>query len=223
MVAPMRLALGKLWPATGGDDGRLVRALRDGDEDAFVELVDRLGPAMLRVARAYVPTRAIAEEVVQESWLAVVASLDRFERRSSLKTWIFRIVANKALTRAEREGRTIPFSALAGEDGEPAVDPARFTDEGGGRGHWVAPPPSLDRMPEERLLAREARALVAAAIEALPPAQRLVITLRDVEGLSAEEACTVLELTEGNQRVLLHRARSRVRAALEGYLAEEGA
>ena len=219
----MRLTLGKIRPARQtASEARLLQALRDRDEEAFVELVDRLGPSMLRVARAYVPTRAVAEEVVQEAWLAVLTGLDRFEGRSSLRTWIFQIVANKAKTRAVREGRTLPFSSLGGDD-EPAVDPARFTDEGGGKGAWIAPPRSLDGIPEERLLAREARDAVAAAITSLPPAQRALIALRDVEGMRAEEACAVLEVSEGNQRVLLHRARSKVRAALEGYLEETAA
>jgi RNA polymerase sigma-70 factor (ECF subfamily) len=215
----VRLPLRKLRPTTpAAEEARLLRALREGDEDAFSELVDRLGPPMLRFARAYAPSRAVAEEVVQEAWVAVLTNLDRFEGRSSLKTWIFRIVANKAKTRAQREGRSVPFSSLGGGGDEPAVDPDRFTDEPGGKGHWTAPPRGLDAVPEERLLAREARERIAAAIAALPPAQRLVISLRDVEGLSAEEACDVLELTEGNQRVLLHRARSRVRAEFEAYV-----
>jgi len=218
----VRLTLGKIRPARQtASEARLLQALRDRDEEAFVELVDRLGPSMLRVARAYVPTRAVAEEVVQEAWLAVLTGLDRFEGRSSLRTWIFQIVATKAKTRAVREGRTLAFSSLGGD--EPAVDSARFTDEGGGKGAWIAPPRSLDAVPEERLLAREAREAVAAAIASLPPAQRAVIALRDVEGMRAEEACAVLEVSEGNQRVLLHRARSKVRAALEGYLEETAA
>jgi RNA polymerase sigma-70 factor, ECF subfamily len=219
----LRLPLAKLWPARpAAGEAALVRSLRDGDEAAFAQLVDRLGPSMLRVAAAYAPSRAVAEEVVQEAWLAVLTGLDRFEERSSLKTWIFHIVANKAKTRAQREGRTIPFSSLGGDDeGGASVDPDRFTDEGGGKGHWVTPPQSLDRVPEDRLLASETRERIAAAIAALPAAQRAVISLRDVEGLSAEEACTVLELTEGNQRVLLHRARSKVRAELEAYLGGE--
>jgi RNA polymerase sigma-70 factor (ECF subfamily) len=195
-----------------------VRSLRDGDEAAFAGLVDRLGPPMLRLANVYVANRPVAEEVVQETWLAVVAGLDSFEERSSLKTWIFRILANKAKTRAEREGRTVPFSSF-GDDDEPAVDADRFVDTGvPGRGPWATPPMSVDRIPEERLLAREARERIVAAIVTLPPAQRAVITLRDVDGLDAEEACDVLGLSEGNQRVLLHRARSKVRAEFERYV-----
>jgi RNA polymerase sigma-70 factor (ECF subfamily) len=221
----VRVPLAKLWPARPpAGEVALLRSLREGDERAFAELVDRLGPSMLRVAGVYVSSRAVAEEVVQEAWLAVLTGLERFEGRSSLKTWIFHIVANKARTRAQREGRTVPFSSLGGDGGGgPSVDPERFTDEGGGKGHWVAPPQSLERVPEERLLVRETRERIAAAIAELPAAQRAVISLRDVEGLSAEEACGVLDVSEGNQRVLLHRARSKVRAALESYIAESAA
>src|SRR5262249_51848255 len=159
-----------------------------------------LGPSMLRLATMFVSSRAVAEEVVQESWLAVLTGIDRFEERSSLKTWVFRILANKAKTRAEHEGRTIPFSSLGGDDA-PAVGPDRFAPTGApGRGPWASPPRALDRVPEDRLLAREARERIVAAIKALPPAQRAVITLRDVDGLTAEEACDVLGLSEGNQR-----------------------
>jgi len=210
-------------PAPDSDAG-LVRALREGDEAAFAELVDRYSPSMLRLAMMYVSSRAVAEEVVQEAWLAVLTGIDRFEERSSLKTWTFRILTNKAKTRAEREGRTVPFSSLGDPDpDEPAVDADRFADTGvPGRGPWATPPRALDRVPEERLLAREAQERIVAAIVALPPAQRAVITLRDVDGLSSEETCDVLGLTEGNQRVLLHRARSKVRAEFERYI-EEGA
>jgi RNA polymerase sigma-70 factor (ECF subfamily) len=168
----------------------------------------------------FVSSRDVAEEVVAETWLAVYTGLERFEGRSSLKTWLFRILTNKAKTRGQRESRTVPFWARAAEGavGEPAVDFDGFlgpdTRHPGG---WAAPPRGV---PEERLLAREARERIEAAIEALPPNQRAVITLRDVEGLSAEEACNVLGLSQTNQRVLLHRARSKVRAAFEQYLEE---
>lgn len=168
----------------------------------------------------YVPTRAVAEEVVQETWLAVLTGLERFEGRSTLKTWLFRILTNKAKTRGQREARTLPLSAFAvdGDEDEPAVDIDRFLGPSSRHaGHWSAPPRGV---PEERLLAGEARARIEAAIAALPPNQRAVITLRDVEGLSAEEACSVLGVSETNQRVLLHRARSKVRAAFERYLEE---
>jgi RNA polymerase sigma-70 factor, ECF subfamily len=179
-------------------------------------LVEKYGPSLLRVALLYVPTRAAAEEVVADTWLAVVTGLERFEGRSSLKTWLFRILTNKAKTRGVRERRTLPFSSFAGDGDEEdtAVDVDRFARGG----DWAAPPRGV---PEERLLAAEARATIEAAIDALPPNQRAVITLRDVEGLSAEEACNVLGLSETNQRVLLHRARAKVRAAFERYLEED--
>jgi RNA polymerase sigma-70 factor (ECF subfamily) len=175
---------------------------------------------MLRIALLYVPSRAVAEEVVQETWLAVLTGLERFEGRSSLRTWLFRILTNRAKTRGQREGRTVPFSAFAsdGDEDEVAVSIDRFLGaDSRHHGHWAAPPRGV---PEERLLAAEARERIQAAIEALPPNQRAVITLRDLEGLSAEEACNVLGLSETNQRVLLHRARSKVRAAFERYLDE---
>jgi RNA polymerase sigma-70 factor (ECF subfamily) len=211
----------------GGEDRRLVRALRNGDESAFAELIDLYHGSMLRLARSYVSDRAVAEEVVQETWLGVIRGIDRFEGRSSLKTWIFRILTNTAKKRGARERRSVPFSALAGPDDEGgAVDADRFLPEGHlWAGHWAAPPASWGEAPEERLLAGEAREVIDAAIAALPESQRQVITLRDVDGWSSEEVCNVLDLSEVNQRVLLHRARARVRAALELYFAdpEEGA
>jgi RNA polymerase sigma-70 factor (ECF subfamily) len=200
-------------PRPPDEDAELLRALRTGDEGAFAALVDRYGPSLLRVAMLFVPSRAVAEEVVQETWLAVLTGLERFEGRSSLKTWLFRILTNKAKTRGQREGRTLPFSSLApdGDDDGTAVDVDRFARGGA----WAAPPRGV---PEERLLAAEARARIEAAIADLPSNQRAVITLRDVEGLSAEEACNVLGVSETNQRVLLHRARAKVRAAFEEYL-----
>ena len=204
------------------DQASLVDALRGGDERAFAALVDELSGAMLRVARIYVPTRALAEEVVQDTWLAVLQGLDRFEGRSSLKTWIFRILMNRAMTRGQREHRTVPFSSLfdpAREPGEPAVDPARFQDAADEHpGGWRQHPSSWEGAPEARLLSKETLALVSAAIEGLPPAQREVIELRDVEGWDSKEVCNVLRISETNQRVLLHRARSKVRRALEPYL-----
>jgi RNA polymerase sigma-70 factor (ECF subfamily) len=203
-----------------GDEAELVRRLRAGDEAAFEELVRRHHAALTRVASMYVRDRAVVEEVVQETWLAALTGLDRFEERSSLKTWLFRILANRARTRAVREARSVPFSALAAAeaaDDEPAVDPDRFLDPRG-PSPWAAPPSDWRRLPEERLLAGETLSRVAAAIEALPPAQREVIRLRDVEGWSAAEVAGALEISDGNQRVLLHRARAKVRAALEDYL-----
>jgi RNA polymerase sigma-70 factor (ECF subfamily) len=201
------------------EEMRLVDGLRAGDEAAFEELMRRYGASMLRIAQLYVRSRAVAEEVVQEAWLAVFKGIDRFEGRSSLKTWLFRILTNTAKTRAIREGRSIPFSALAGDEEEgPAVDPDRFLGpEERFPGHWSAPPSSWGE-PEERLLAAETLDVIRREIEKLPPAQGLVITMRDIDGLGSEEVCNALDITETNQRVLLHRARARVRRALEDYL-----
>ncbi len=201
------------------DERAVVEALRTGDEAAFARLLDQHSRSMLRIASLYVRNPSVAEEVVQEAWLGVVAGIDRFEGRSSLKTWIFRILTNTAKTRAVREGRSVPFSALEGED-EPAVDSDRFLQSGLWAGHWSVPPQPWDA-PAARLLSKETRERIEEAIAELPPMQRAVITLRDVEGWSSEEVRNVLELTETNQRVLLHRARSRVRAALERYFTEE--
>jgi RNA polymerase sigma-70 factor, ECF subfamily len=200
-------------------DAELVAALRAGDEEAFARLVREWHSPLLRVAQIFVPTRALAEEVVQETWVRVLRALDTFEGRSSLKTWVFRILVNTAKTRAQREGRTIPFSSLSDPARVPeaAVDADRFRpwDDPRAPGHWSAPPRDL---PEERLLAVETRTRIAEAIDALPASQRAVISLRDVEGWSAEEVRNALDLSEVNQRVLLHRARAKVRAALEEYL-----
>jgi RNA polymerase sigma-70 factor (ECF subfamily) len=205
-------------------DEQLVAALRAGDESAFRSVVRDWHSSLLRVAQIFTPSRAVAEEVVQETWLRVLGALDRFEGRSSLKTWVFRILVNTAKTRAQREGRTIPFSALqdASRVPEPAVEPERFLpdDHPHHPGGWAAPPRQL---PEERLLAAETRERIASAIEALPANQRAVISLRDVEGWTSEEVCNALDISEVNQRVLLHRARARVRQALEDYVAENTA
>ncbi len=204
------------------DELGVVRGLRDGDERAFAVLVERYHSALLRLAMVYVRNPAVAEEVVQETWLGVVQGIDRFERRSSLKTWIFRILTNTAKTRAEREIRTVPFSSLgdAGEGDGPVVEPERFLDGSHPRwpGHWAAPPRSWREVPEESLLSKETLGWIATAIDELPPVQRQVITLRDIEGWGANEVCDLLGLSEANQRVLLHRARSRVRQALERHL-----
>jgi RNA polymerase sigma-70 factor, ECF subfamily len=198
------------------DDADLLERLRAGDEAAFGALVARYGPLMLRIARSHVASQAVAEDVVQEAWLGVLQGLDRFEGRSSLKTWIATIVANRARTRGERERRSVPLSAFEGEEGGPTVDPARFTSEGA----WGVPPTAF---PEERLLAAETLERVEAAIAMLPPRQQEVIVLRDVEGWTAADVNTALGLSDGNQRVLLHRARAKVRDQLEGYLSEETA
>jgi RNA polymerase sigma-70 factor (ECF subfamily) len=198
----------------------LVEALRRGDESAFAALIDRYHNSLLRLAMSYVATREQAEDVVQETWLGVLNGIDRFEGRSSLKTWIFRILVNRAKTKGVREHRSIPFSALEadGDEKEPSVDPSRFQEGGRWSGYWSAPPESWEGIPEDRLLSAETRAVVEDAIAMLADMQRAVITLRDVRGFTSQEACEVLGLTEANQRVLLHRARSKVRARLEEYL-----
>jgi RNA polymerase sigma-70 factor (ECF subfamily) len=206
------------------EDHELVQRLRDGDESAFAELIDRYGPTMIRVAQMYVRDKATAEEVVQETWLAVLNGIDRFEERSSLKTWLFRILTNRAKTRGERDGRVLPFSSLAGaqaEDDEASVDPDRFLGpDSATPGAWAAPPRAW---PQDVVLGRETLGVIEMAIEQLPEAQREVIRLRDVEGWSPMEVSETLEITDGNQRVLLHRARSKVRAAVEAYLDPETA
>ena len=204
-----------------GDDAELVAKLREGDEAAFAELIDRYGATMVRVAQMYVRDRGTAEEVVQETWLAVLNGIDRFEGRSSLKTWLFRILTNRAKTRGERDGRTVPFSSLAGteEKDEPSVDPDRFLGPDSTQpGAWAAPPRAW---PQDEVLERETLGVIEMAIEQLPEAQREVIRLRDVEGWSPMEVANALEITDGNQRVLLHRARSKVRAAIEAYIDPE--
>src|SRR4051812_44208224 len=198
------------------DEGTLA-ALQRGDEKVFVELVRQHQSLMMRIALRYLGNRTVAEEVVQETWLGVLNGLERFEGRAALKTWIFRILTNRAISRAQREGRSVPFSSL-GDDGEgqPLVDPDRFRPEDDRwAGGWKSFPQPL---PEERLLERETLAMIEAAIAELPERQHTVIVMRDVEGWTAEEVCQSLEISEANQRVLLHRARSKVRSRLESYL-----
>ena len=202
-------------PASG-DDVELIRLLRQGDEAAFMSLVERLQPMMLRVARMYVSSQAVAEEVVQEAWLGVLQGIDRFEGRSSLRTWILRIVTNIAKTRGQREGRSAPFASLAGDDLDaPSFDPDRFLGTGAWAGHWSTLPADWAGSPESRLTSSETLDAVRRAIDALPPMQAQVIRLRDVQGWTSPEVRNALDLTETNQRVLLHRARAKVRAALE--------
>jgi RNA polymerase sigma-70 factor (ECF subfamily) len=194
----------------------LLMALRDGDEAVFMEIVEAWRPAMLRLARAHVPSQAIAEEVVQEAWVGILRALDGFEGRASLKTWAFRIVANIAKTRGVKESRSVPFSSSspAGDEG-PVVDSDRFRPAGDPYpGYWQRPP---EPWPERRLEQAETRDVALAAIAELPPRQREIITLRDIAGFSAEEACNALDVADTNQRVLLHRARSKVRNALESH------
>jgi RNA polymerase sigma-70 factor, ECF subfamily len=204
-------------------DRALVERLRAGDEKEFRNLVGRYQGAMVQVALRYVPSRAVAEEVAQDTWLAVITGLGGFEGRSSLKTWIFSILANQARTRGARDQRSVPWSSIVDlADAEAAVSRERFFEAGHRlEGHWASPPRRLSELPEERLDSEETRAAIDAAIADLPANQERVIRLRDVEGWTADEVCAVLELTDANQRVLLHRARAKVRAVLEGQL--EGA
>jgi RNA polymerase sigma-70 factor (ECF subfamily) len=204
------------------DDVVLVQSLRDGDEAAFAWMLDRYHGPLHRTARMYVATDAQADEVVQETWLGVLTAIDRFEQRSSVKTWLYRILMNIARTRGVRESRSIPFSSAANalDDGaEPTFAPDRFRPPGDPEwpGHWASFPLDWEHQPESRLLAGETMTLVAGAIEALPPAQREVLTLRDLDGWSSSEVCNALGLSETNQRVLLHRGRAKVRSALELY------
>lgn len=197
----------------------LVEGLRSRDEAVFMKLVDQLSPSLLRVAREYVRDDQVAREVVQETWLGVIKGIDRFEGRSTVKTWVFRILMNIARTRGKVEARSAPFSALATPDDEgPALDADRFRPADADRApdHWSLKP-QVWRTPEEELLDGETHRVILEAIEALPPRQKIVITLRDIEGWDSEEVRNALELSETNQRVLLHRARSKVRAALEAY------
>lgn len=209
---------GTLVGATA-DDQRLIAGLRSGDEAVFVELVDRYQGSLVRVAMRYVPSRAVAEEVVQDTWIGVIEGIDRFEGRSSLKTWLYKILIYRARARGERERRTTPVSSLIDDETAPSVPTERFRGSDAlWAGHWATPPRRWDGDSEERLLAGEARAVIDAVIAQLPQAQREVIVLRDISQFGSAEVCDLLDLTEANQRVLLHRARSRVRAALEDYL-----
>lgn len=206
-------------PATGADDLALLAGLRAGDEAAFVALMERYGASLLRIARLYVRDQQAAEDVVQETWLGVFQGIDRFEGRSTLKTWLFTILANRAKRRGERDGRVTPFSAIAtwAEEDEPASD--RFFPPGhADAGHWLSLPRDWSVLPEERFAAAETRAVIDGAIAALPPNQRAVITMRDIEGMPSDAVRNALGLSETNQRVLLHRARGKVRRALEEYI-----
>jgi RNA polymerase sigma-70 factor (ECF subfamily) len=207
-------------PRASPQDLALVQQLLAGEEPAFTSLVERYQGQLLRLALVFVADRETAEEVVQDTWLGVLNGLPRFEGRSTLKGWIFRILTNRAKTRGIREGRSSPFSALADPDteDEPAVDPERFAASG----MWAKPPgPWGVDTPEGLFLRGETLALLKRAIADLPASQRAVVTLRDVEGLDAEEVCNILDISETNQRVLLHRARSRIRRALERHLGGE--
>ena len=202
-------------------DGEVLARLRAGNEAAFAELVDRWSPAMLRIARAYVATAHSAEDAVQDAWLGVIQGLPRFERRSSLRTWVFTILVNQARRRGAREARTVPLSDLSRDDDTgPTVDPDRFQGPDDAHpGGWkpTARPVSWEGHPEGRALAGEALRLLESALTMLPPRQRTVVTLRDVQGLTPDEACEVLGITAQNQRVLLHRGRAALRKSLEDY------
>ena len=202
----------------GSDDARLVEGLRRGKEEAFLALVRRHQHSMLRVASTFVSSAAVAEEVVQEAWLGVLHGLDGFQGRSSLRSWIFGILTNCARSRGVREARSAPFSSFTSPDeDEPAVDPSRFlgADHPRWPGHWASPP---EQWAEEKLATKETVEFVRQAIGGLPPAQKQVITLRDVEGWTSTETCEALGVSEANQRVLLHRARSKVRARVEQFM-----
>jgi RNA polymerase sigma-70 factor, ECF subfamily len=200
------------------EESELVGRLREGDERAFEEAVDALYPAMFAVARGYVRMRSVAEEVVQDGWVAILDGLERFEGRSSLRTWVLQIVANIARDRGAREGRSLPFSALEVSEEEPLVEPERFLRRGEPFPEgWKVFPTDWRTLPESRVLARETRDVVDAAITSLPDSQQLVMMLRDVVGCRAEEVSEALGITAANERVLLHRARVRVRAELERY------
>lgn len=229
---------GPRTPVTGGripsprtPAGRPARdveelaALRRGDQSAFMALVRRLHPSMVRVATSYVSSREVGEEVAQDTWVAVLEELDRFEGRSSLKTWIFRILTNQAKTRGARERRSTPFSALAvqQETDHPAMPPESFLDQNHRwAGHWAVPVHAWE-LPEEHLLSTELGGVIRDAVDALPPGQRAVVVLRDGQSMSSDEVCDLLGLSQANQRVLLHRGRQRVRAAIEEYAERVGA
>lgn len=205
------------------DDASLLISLRAGDEAAFDSLIQQYHPSLVRLARLFVRDELTAEELAQETWLAVLQGLVRFEGRSSFKTWLFTILTNKAKTRGRRDGRSIVFSDIESASRLPTIDPARFNPDSAGRraNHWAEEPAPWEDGPEAKLISGETLRVVRSAIDHLPESQRAVITLRDVHEVSSEEACNILGISETNQRVLLHRARARVRQALEDYLRTE--
>lgn len=201
-------------------DAVVVARLRAGDEATFAALVDAWSPGMLRAARAFVADDHAAQDVVQEAWLGVVRGIAAFQERSSLRTWVYRILVNRAKTRGVRDSRVVPVSSLAtaAEDAGPTVDPARFQGpDGAYPGHWRAFP-AVWPSPEDDAVAAETRRQLVGALAALPDRQRIVVTLRDVEGYSSDDVCELLEISAGNQRVLLHRGRAALRAVLEAHL-----
>ncbi len=194
-------------------DSEIIARLKAGDEATFLGLVRRHQDTMIRVSMRYCRSRSVAEEIVQDSWVAVLDGLDRFEGRSSFKTWMYRIVVNRSITRAKREGKVVPLSSMAPEGEDKVVDPSRFSADGS----WVDPPLSWGTAPDRQSDDEEIKRLVTEAIAKLPERQGLVIKLRDVQGLSGEDVCNLLDISPTNQRVLLHRARSKVRELLEDY------
>jgi RNA polymerase sigma-70 factor (ECF subfamily) len=206
------------------DEQTLIERLKARDESAFVELIESYYGYLFPLADFYVSNKAVAEEVVQETWLAVLKGIDRFEGRSSFKTWISQIVMNQARTRGVREGRMVPFSEFADDDKpEPAIDPACFQlQHEGCPGHWSVAPRPWNDDPESQLLSSESMTVLQNAVALLPDAQRLVLTMRDIQGDTPEEVCNVLSISETNQRVLLHRARSRVRGMVESHFSKSG-
>jgi RNA polymerase sigma-70 factor (ECF subfamily) len=202
-------------PGRTGDDRDLVSALRAGDEQTFAALIDGWSGSMLRMARQHVPTDSVAEEVVQETWLAVLTGLEGFRGESSLRTWVYRILLNQAKTRGERERRTVPFASLTDDEAGPTVDPSRFqTAADPHPGGWRRFP---EEWPEQSVLAREVHGVVSRALDELPPRQRVVVAMRDLDGHTAQEVSDLLMISLGNQRVLLHRGRAVVRTHLERY------
>ena len=204
------------------DDEAVLARLRAGDEAMFALVLDTWSPGLRRLARTHVSTDATADEVLQDTWIAVIQGLDRFEGRSALRTWVYRILLNTAKTRAVREARTVPAGQLVGDalaDAEagPTVDPSRFRGpDDTAAGGWLHPPGAWPS-PEGAAVARETREQIAAALARLPERQRAVVALRDVDGWSSEEVCEIMGITAGNQRILLHRGRAALRASLEQY------
>jgi RNA polymerase sigma-70 factor (ECF subfamily) len=200
-------------------DDVLVERLRYGDEDTFALLLDAWSAGMTTMARSFVSTTDTADEVVQEAWLAVFRGIDKFEGRSALKTWVYRILINIAKHRGVKESRSLPFASLLPEDVGPTIDPSRFRPSGDPYpGHWAeGQEPQVWHLPEDCALLGEARSVITEALAALPPRLRTVITLRDIEGYESAEVCELLSVSPGNQRVLLHRARAAIRARLEEY------
>lgn len=207
-------------PIRTDDESALVAALKAGDEAAFQTVVDRYHPSMVRIAGLYVNDSAVAEEVAQETWIGALKGLARFEGRSSFKTWLFTILTNRAKTRAGRESRYVPLDPMWDSDTSTDEFATVTAERFDAQGYWndSLMPRAWETVPEDYLSSREMRAVLERALAELPPNQAKVIRLRDVEGWSSDEVCNVLDISESNQRVLLHRARSRVRAALEGYL-----